>query len=358
MNKLKKVLKNSKRAVLLYHIDTDGVCSAKLMSEALQRLNIQVVNYFPTTPKLLNSNDFQKGINRSDADLIIIVDVEVRENTSLVKNNKDKNIIVMDHHSIDEIPKHDNIIYINPKLEGVKDYTPAAKIVYDTINQIIDISDLDWVAVVGVIGDSAGNVFPDFVKKIMKKYKVKIGKDKKHFFDSFFGTLSNMINSGKIVKGNDGASTALKLLQDTKTPNEFYEHAYKLRDWNNKIEDYLERVKLDFEKEKEKVEGLDLYFFSFKPEFTIGSVLSTIIAFEKPHNTIIMFSKKNGVTTINYRRQDKKYDMGLLAKNSVKGLLRAGGGGHVPAAGGHIQTKDLNALKSNIIKEYKKLIKK
>jgi hypothetical protein len=49
--------------------------------------------------------------------------------------------------------------------------------------------------------------------------------------------------------------------------------------------------------------------------------------------------------------------MGLLAKNSAKGLIKAGGGGHVPAAGGHVQTKDLNKLKNKIIQELKKMKK-
>ncbi|PIX44638.1 hypothetical protein COZ55_00205, partial [archaeon CG_4_8_14_3_um_filter_38_5] len=124
-------------------------------------------------------------------------------------------------------------------------------------------------------------------------------------------------------------------------------------------EDYIENELLNFEQKKEEIKELDLIFYVFKPEFHVGSVLSTIASFKHSHKTVVLFSKKNAqTTTINFRRQDKKYDMGLLAAKSTEGLQNAGGGGHVPAAGGHIQTSDLNALKGKIINELKKMMKK
>ncbi len=353
---LKELIKKSERIVLLYHIDTDGICSAKIISESLKRMGKEVVNYFPTTPKLINSNDFQIGIERSKADLIIIVDVELRKDSQLYKKNTDKNFIVFDHHGISELPEGDNVYYSNPKLEGDDVFTPAAKICFDEMSKIIKIDDLDWVSAVGIIGDSATPHHKTFVKKVMKKYKVKEEKDNKYYFDSFFGTLSNLINSGKIIKGNDGAQTSLRLLQEAETPKEFYDKAYKLREWSEKIEEYLQNTLIDFENKKEVYEKVDLLFYTYKPEYMIGSVLSTIVSFKYAHKTLILFSKKNGTTTINFRRQDKKYDMGLLAKNAVKGLRNAGGGGHDVAAGGHVQTKDLNMMKRNIIIELKKMM--
>ncbi|MBN1923246.1 MAG: DHH family phosphoesterase [Nanoarchaeota archaeon] len=357
MKSLKDVLKNCEKAVILYHIDTDGICAAKIVSEALNRLNKEVINFFPTTPKLLESVDFQIGIKRNKPDLIIFVDVELKASNKLLKDNPDTIFLVFDHHNIDELPKGSNVLYFNPKIGNDYKFTPAAKIVFDEMNKVVDINDLDWVCAVGIIGDSGAPHHKSFVKNVMKKYNIKEEKDNNYFFDSFFGTLSNIINSGKIVKGNDGAQMALKILQESANPEEFHDKSYKLRDWSNKIEDYLKEVENNFEARKEAYEGLELFFYTFKPEYMIGSVLSTIVSFKHAHNTVIIFSKKNGITTINLRRQDKKYNMSELAKKAIKGLKKAGGGGHDVAAGGHVQTKDLNMFKRNIIIELKKMMK-
>ena len=111
----------------------------------------------------------------------------------------------------------------------------------------------------------------------------------------------------------------------------------------------------DFEYKKEAYENMELYFYTFSPKFKIGSVLSTIVSFKNPHKTIVIFSRKGSIISISYRRQDKKFDMNKLARNSIKGLKGAGGGGHIPAAGGHVQIRDLNMLKRNIISEIKKM---
>jgi len=151
---LKEFLKNAERIVILFHIDTDGVCSAKIVSESLRRLNKTVLDYFPTSPQLLKSQTFQLGISRDNPDLIILVDVSVDADEPLIVANKDKRFIIMDHHQVVKDLSADNIIYINPKLSGDETYTPASKVCYNEIAKIIDIKDLDWVAATGVIGDT------------------------------------------------------------------------------------------------------------------------------------------------------------------------------------------------------------
>jgi len=358
-NELAKLLDNVSKAVVMYHIDSDGICSAKIMNEALHRFSIEVVDYFPATPKLLNSSDFQIGVDRSRPDIIIILDCYLSADSCLFKNNKDLKFLIIDHHDVKNIPSGDNVLYINPKLNNVKKYIPAAKIVFDTVKKLVEIDDLDWVSAIGIIGDSGAPQHKSFIQKVFEKYGLETGKDKKYFFDSFLGRLSNIVDTGKIVKGSDGANISLKVLQESGTPREFYEKAYQLRQWYDKVEDYIENELLNFEQKKEEIKELDLIFYVFKPEFHVGSVLSTIASFKHSHKTVVLFSKKNAqTTTINFRRQDKKYDMGLLAAKSTEGLQNAGGGGHVPAAGGHIQTSDLNALKGKIINELKKMMKK
>ena len=220
--------------------------------------------------------------------------------------------------------------------------------VYDNLIKITDISKWDWVSCLGIIGDSAVPGHKTFVKKIFKKYKVKEGKDKDYFFDSEFGTLSNMLNGGKMINGNDGAMTAYKILEISNSPDDFFSRGFLLREWSNNIDDYIGETINDFEERKEVFKDIDLFIYVFNPRLKIGSVLSTIVSFKHPNKTVIIFSKKKSLTTISYRRQDKKVDMSELARKAVIGL-HGGGGGHIPAAGGHIQNIDFNKLKENII---------
>ncbi|VVB75256.1 DHH family protein [Candidatus Tiddalikarchaeum anstoanum] len=351
MNKIEDFLKNAEKIIILFHIDTDGICSAKIVNESLKRLNKKVLDYFPTSPQLLKSKTFQIGIVRDNPDLIILVDISVDDDEPLIKNNKGRKFLIIDHHQVTKDLSNDNIIHINPKLSGDETYTPASKVCFDELNKVIDIEDLDWVSAVGIIGDTGGIFQKKFITKTLKKYKYAVKNDKDYFFDSFFGELSNIINSAKMCKGNDGAIKALKLIEESSTPNEFFEKAFELRMCNEQVEQYINDSVELFEKSKEYLKDLDLYFFTFSPKYLIGSTLSTILSFKYPAKTLVILTKKGNNTTVNFRRHDKTYDMGQLAKESVQGLKNAGGGGHIPAAGAHLQSKDVLTLKNNIMKK-------
>ncbi len=354
---LKRFINGFSSAVVLFHIDTDGICSAKIAGEALNRLNIEVVEFIPTTPKSLDESEFVNKVLNTNAEAVVIVDVELSKNNLLYKKAKKKRFLVLDHHRIDELPT-ENTLYINPKIDGDERFTCASKICYDEFKKIVDIEDLDWVAAVGIIGDSAVKLHKRFLKRIFSKYNVDIGNDKEYFMDSYFGELAKMLNSGKIIKGQDGALIALRAIQESSTPDELYNKGYKLRQWSEEIDGYIEQMKGEFEAKKEEYPNLELVFFVFKPKYTIGSVLSTILSFENPHKTIVIISiKGRSYATVNFRRHDGTLDMGMLAKMATKGLKRAGGGGHVPAAGGHILVKDINLFKRNVVSTLKKMIK-
>ncbi|MFA5333424.1 MAG: DHH family phosphoesterase [Candidatus Nanoarchaeia archaeon] len=354
---LKDLIIGAKKISLVFDLDTDGVCSAKIVFEAVNRMQKEVSDFFPSASGNLNDDSLINGLKNAEPDLIIVVDDEVRKDCLIVKNF-DCNILVIDHHSIQDLPSGKNIHYFNPKIEGNLSYIPASKYCFDLFSKIVDISDLDWVSAVGIISDSGAIHHKEFLKKVFEKYSQEIKEDTDYLSDSFFGYLGDIINTGKIVKGNDGALMALRVLKDSSTPKDFLQNAYELRQLCDDVNSYLKEISLDFESRKEFYENLDLYFYTFNPKYKIGSVLSTIVSFKHPDKTVVIFSKKSKIVSISYRRQDKLVDMNQLARQSIKGLKSAGGGGHVPAAGGHVQAKDLNILKRNIITTLKKMLDK
>lgn len=354
---LKELIINAKKISLIFDLDTDGVCSAKIVFEAVNRMQKEISDFFPSASGNLNDDSLINGLKNAEPDLIIIVDDELRKDSLIVKNFN-CNIIIIDHHSIQDLPVGDNIHYFNLKIDNDLTYTPACKYCFDLFSEIVDIKDLDWVSAIGIISDSGAIHHKEFLKKVFSKYSQEIKEDKDYLSDSFFGYLGDIINTGKVIKGNDGALMALRILKDSSTPQNFLENAYELRQLCDEVNLYLKEMSLDFESRKEAYENLDLYFYTFNPKYKIGSILSTIVSFKHPDKTVIIFSKKSKIISISYRRQDKMVDMNLLARQSIKGLRRAGGGGHVPAAGGHVQANDLNILKRNIITTLRKMLNK
>ncbi len=353
IEKIRELIIHSKKIALIFDLDTDGVCSAKIVFEAINRMQKDIDDFFPSPSGNINDEPLINGLKNSNPDLLIIVDDELRKDSFIAKNFN-FNILVIDHHSIQDLPDKENIHYYNPKIFGDESYVPASKYCFDIFSKIVDINDLDWVACVGIIADSGAVHHKDFIKKVFSKYGEEPKIDKDYLSDSFFGYLGDIINSGKIAKGNDGSLLALKVLRDSSSPKDLLEKSFELRNLCDEINLYLKEVCEDFEAKKEEYKELDLFFYSFNPKYKIGSVLSTIVSFKHPNKTVVIFSKKPKIVSISYRRQDKLVDMNALARESIKGLKSAGGGGHIPAAGGHVQFRDLNMVKRNIISYLKK----
>jgi nanoRNase/pAp phosphatase (c-di-AMP/oligoRNAs hydrolase) len=56
------------------------------------------------------------------------------------------------------------------------------------------------------------------------------------------------------------------------------------------------------------------------------------------------------MTYMSLRRQDKKVNCGRVAQRAIKNLNNASGGGHIPAAGVHIMSKDWEIFRNRILK--------
>ncbi|MDD5500002.1 MAG: DHHA1 domain-containing protein [Candidatus Nanoarchaeia archaeon] len=354
---LKDAIFEAKKIALVFDLDADGVCSAKIAYEALNRMQKNVEDFFPSPSGNLNDDSLINGIKNANPDLLIIVDDELRKDSKIAKSF-DFKIVVIDHHSIQDLPVKKNIHYFNPKINGDDSYIPASKYCFDLFSKFVDVEDLDWVAAIGIISDSGAPQHLEFLKKVFKKYSFNAGKDAEYFSDSFLAHLGEIINSGKVVKGNEGALKAFFALRDSADSKDFLQKSYELRQWHEQVNEYLQKVLEEFDLKKEAYNNLGLYFYSFNPKYKIGSILSNIASFKHPDKTVVIFSKKPRMVSVSYRRQDKKFDMNALARKSIKGLSGAGGGGHVPAAGGHVRAKDLNMLKRNIVRALKEAMEK
>ncbi|MBN2095755.1 MAG: DHH family phosphoesterase [Candidatus Aenigmarchaeota archaeon] len=103
--------RNAKKILVVSHYDCDGICSAKILSEALRREG-KIVEVM--VAKEISEEIIEK-VKKIESDLIIFSDLGSGY-LSLIP--KDRNIVILDHHEPETPEVSPNITHINPCTEG------------------------------------------------------------------------------------------------------------------------------------------------------------------------------------------------------------------------------------------------
>ena len=331
-------LKPADKLILVHHKDADGTYSAAIATIALQRLNKKVDKIVTGTTE--KSDEIISAIKNYNK--VIIVDIGI---DLLFKelNKLDKEILYIDHHLTVDKKLSENIVYINPRLEDDRTYQPATYVVYKFFSQLVDLSDKEWLAVVGTIGDYGYEDCRDLLDRYIKvKEKGDIWKTK----------------YGKVVIETVGAATEigfgnlLKILIETDgfeelTRNKKIKTAYK------KYENLYETAKKQFWKNAEKFDDVNLIFsvLSSKVE-RVGSAIATETSTKYPDKIVFLLERIEGFYKIHARYQKGNINLGKMLREMGVG------GGHGPAAGGKIKIKELNDFKRRLIKELESSVSK
>jgi oligoribonuclease NrnB/cAMP/cGMP phosphodiesterase (DHH superfamily) len=352
-------IKNCKgKTVIIYDTDGDGIGAAAILAKTLKRLFKKYPKAIPGHHDLcyITKNNYDE-ISKQKADRIIIVDIAVDQKPEyILKLAKKHKILIIDHHQAHEnMNKLKNIIHVNPYFwkSRISPYKYASsKIVFDICSEIINIEDLDWLAGLGIINDFVGKTWKDFLDKIYKKYPYLKGKNL-YSFDNKLGYINNLITAGyyysKIRGGKIGYETCLKAKSPLNIIKLKTNSARKLKKMYDEIEREIQDTMKNWRKNAEIIENKKLIILELNTKFSIQSPVSTKISIQVPNYTVIVIKKEANKTYISFRRQDGKVDCGELATITTKNLENASGGGHIPAAGGNIMTKDWNKFKENVI---------
>ena len=91
---------------------------------------------------------------------IYIVDYSYKKPDLERLREDNKSVVVIDHHSLYNDIESARLLLLKPQLLW-DDKDPAAyassKLVYDLVQRVVDVSDLAWIACIGIIGDCAGD---------------------------------------------------------------------------------------------------------------------------------------------------------------------------------------------------------
>jgi len=345
------IKKNSnKKTVIIFDTDGDGIGAATILVKTFERIFNKTPKTIPANHSLLFTNkDIFQEIKKKGFDTVITVDMAVDEKPDyILKLAKKSKILIIDHHQIHKnLNKYENILHINPILWKIK--IPShkyctSKIVYDICKELKNIEDLDWLVGIGIVNDKCEDVWNNFLNKIYKKYDISLSKLK---------LINNMITSGYYHSGIEGVKIGYKACLEASSPIDILKtkntSSKKLKKFYDIIEREIILTMENWKKNAEIIENKKLIILKLGTKFSISSPISTKISFEKPNYTIVVTRKKGKMTYISLRRQDKKVNCGKIAATVTKGLKNSSGGGHKPAAGIHIMSKDWKTFRNRII---------
>lgn len=353
LNKTKEFLTNiskKDRVCIIHHTDPDGVCAGAILSKIIERLREKKIdlrhNQKSTTHAL--TNETLELIKKKEINKLLITDIAPEENPqTLQEASKHVQILILDHHQIKNEVKSEKIIFYKPQLifSGIEPSRYcSAKLVYDLGMMLTDISDLDWIATIGIIGDVAYPQWHEFVDKTLQKYKVAQNKD---IFKTELGKCASIINSVDCF-GEKHVKKSYKAVYCSKSYKDIFNS--ELKKYDDAINKEIHYWTAQMEKKAEIYPELELIYYEIQPKHTIKSVISTVISFKYPEKTVIVALTDKEEVNASARRQDCRMKMNELMSYATKNIPGAFGGGHIPASGATVPLKHYKEFKRRVMK--------
>jgi len=339
----------NKKVLIIFDTDGDGIGSAAILAKTLKRAFKKMPEAMPANHGLsFIDRSMIKKINSKKFDVIITVDAAVDEKPEYMLELAEKSrILIIDHHQIHRNLNNSKILHVNPNLWKTKFVSYkycTSKIVYDVCSKLTDIEDLDWLAGIGIVNDKSEDTWKSFLDGIYKKYKITLPK---------LRLTNDIITSGYYYSGSKGVMTGYRACLETSSPNDILKaktnNTRRLKKFYDIIEGEIVSTMNNWKKNAEIIEDKKLIILKLNTKFSISSPISTKISFEKPHYTVLVTRKNGKMTCMSLRRQDKRVNCASIAEKAIKNLKDASGGGHKPASGIHIMSKDWKIFRKRVL---------
>jgi len=333
-------IKFEDHVLLVHHRDTDGLCSALVVSKALEKLRGKPVDFVESA----EYSDFSAILEKARAlkpKRIICVDLSIDQKKEIVRELESiAPLLLIDHHKLYNDLQSDRTVFIKAQmisdLDGSK--YPASKLSFDLCSRIVDLSKEKWVACVGILGDMGYKQWKEFIDSTASELKLTLND---------FEFLKSLVNAVETV----APQKFYELFEEfnSKTVNELLKSP--LGKYRKTLNESLTKWRADFKENAEFFPEVELYFYVFKPELELKSALIDSLSPElSDKNLIVVIDRGDPMLRFSARRQDFKVEMNSLLEEAVKGIDGADAGGHIPAAAGSIPREKLTVLKDNLIR--------
>lgn len=324
-----KQIKPSDKLVLIYHTDVDGIVSAAICSATLKKMGIKISKILP-----MGIEKFNKKIAHEikNFDFAIVLDISIEK-----KIKTSKNILIVDHHPTKNF-SNKKIVHINPRFVNPEIYQPVSYIMYKFFENVLDVRQWEWLAVLGTVGDYG---FED-CKNLLEKW-INI-RQKSELLKNNFGKAAGLVNGAIYFSGFE---KTLQILISSKGLSDLSKNK-EIVSANKKYAKVFKEAEKNFWKNAETIKNFLIYSEIDKKYKELSSTLATKLASENPSKLIIIV-EKNQKYKIHARYEEGKMHVGKLMKKCSVGLGR--GGGHRESAGASVAKSKMNIFRQRLIKE-------
>jgi len=339
-----KKIKDKDKICVIHHDDTDGCCSAALFSILIHNITGDYPILFPIigieniNKKLIN------GLKTVNPDYIFVFDVTAEPN----KLNLFKGF-VLDHHIFSNVESRESMHYLNPRsFEKIdKKVPPTSYMTYRVLKSLYPEEKIAWIAGIGITEDHRVDLCKDVFEEIKGETPelLKVAEiNQKNLEKSFFGELWDMVRSGRMVKGSDGARTAvLALIECKDRPDKFVngltQHSLALRRFYEKLSYETESLMADIDKRGRffKRERVIIYEQKRMRLRGLTSFLSDKIRQKYPEWVAYVINKEYGMDkakiSIRLEQGYRKENLVEMIEKIKEKIPNLKGGGHISAVG-------------------------
>jgi single-stranded DNA-specific DHH superfamily exonuclease len=288
-----------------------------------------------------------KKLKRLSPDYTIIVDISNISIEKMISIVKFSNVLIIDHH----IPKgYTRITYVNPRIYDRESYIPAAYLCYKIYENFYDPKKIAWIGGIGVLGDMGMKNCLDLFQKIKTGYKELVddlkSDDEILLEKSLLGKLTNIVDSGMVVKDFSGSKFSLNVLIEAEKYNDVINNKTLSR-YYKLVEAEFKRIGVDFDKNRKIVDNI--IFYEIKSKMKLKSAFSNYLERMFTDKIIVVYQKDGVNFAISIREGKKlKIDLDVLAKESIRDIIGANGGGHPSAAGARVPLGQINKFMDNL----------
>ncbi|MBN2067055.1 MAG: DHH family phosphoesterase [Candidatus Diapherotrites archaeon] len=319
------------RVGIIHHSDADGFSSALIAGKAIERLSgkkpVFAQHYEYGNTK--QGRSAVKSMKKERANKLVIVDIGIDSTPQGVGEFCPfEQCLVIDHHRMVKEINSEKIVFLKAEFFSGKEPSSyvAAKFAFDLFGRVTDVSDLDWLACIGIIGDMSLGKWQDFVKKTIEKRDASI-----QWLNSFVELIAAVE-----VLAESRMNELFWLFYNAKKPERILESDFSkyLKEFREE-RDSLIRA---FEEKAEHFPEIGLWLYSMKAKHeNIKSYVINYLSEMYPGETLIVLQYMgNGRIRFSARRQDGKVKVNELLVQAVKGIPESTAGGHGPAAAGSI----------------------
>ena len=342
-----KSFKPKDKIVIVHGYDVDSICSAAILYRLIKNeKNVKPMLQISESNSHLKDATLTK-IKKLKPSHTIIVDIANIGVDVITKMRNFSKILIIDHH----VPKgYAKITYVNPRMFNREIYLPATYVCYKIYEEFSNPKEIAWIAGVGNLGDMGLKNCPDLFNKIKTEYKELVDdleqKDEILIEKSLLGKLTQIIDSGMVVKNKTGSIFALKILIDVKKYNDVIDNKI-LSGYYKLVQSEFEKIKKDFEKNKKILDNIVLY--EVKSTLKLKSNFASYIERSFDDKVIAIYQKDEDCFSFSLRKGKKMtIDLDNLAKEATRSIENADGGGHPDAAGMRVPIKELKPLVENL----------